>query len=516
MRKLTILTTILLLFSSFGFAACPSGMVSYWTFDNETVSGSTVQDVYGSNDGSINGATVGAEGMVGEGFEFNGNSQYIEVPVGSDLNFQSSDFTIGAWVYAESYPSNYHYGIVSRWGDGSGSQGWKSYALVLHASENFLFRGSVDGFENTMGVYSASSALLNQWVFVVGTREGSNWKLYVDADLRAQDTNDFTINDNGEPLYIGSQGYTLSDDVFDGIIDEVMIFNRALNASEIELLYNQSKKGYDYCGTYKNTLPLSSKFTGFESTTNFSQVENLSAVENLTLGSPYGTISFGNNTVNAESQDYDKNVVFGDCFVAVNASGLDYTFNATAYLLMNNSDGHCGDNTIFVTSDVVGEAGAVKTGAKVCTDCKTVTIGGDTVTFRVPHFSSYAIGSNSNITIDANDPKQVNETVLFTAVYRNSSSGDFISGANCQIDVPTGSYAMNEGVDKYTYQTSFEQNGTYEYNVTCSKTGYNTLFVEDSFQILPAGEAVPEFSAIAMLLLLAITIIGIFAWRYRK
>ena len=258
------------------------------------------------------------------------------------------------------------------------------------------------------------------------------------------------------------------------------------------------------------TIPFASSFTSFPGTTNFSQVENLSAVENLTLGSPHGTISFGNNTVNAEAQDYDKNIVFGDCFVAVNASDLDYTFNATAYLLMNNSDGHCGDDTIFVTSQVVADAGAVKTGAKICTDCKTISVGGDSVTFRVPHFSSYAIGSNSNITIDANDPKQVNETVLFTAVYRNSSSGNFISGANCQIDVPTGSYAMNEGADKYTYQTLFEQNATYEYNVTCSKTGYNTLQVEDSFQILPSGEAVPEFSAIAILLLLVSVIAAVY------
>ena len=266
----------------------------------------------------------------------------------------------------------------------------------------------------------------------------------------------------------------------------------------------------------KQLLPISSKFENFERTTNFSSMPDLSAVENLTLGSPHGTISFGNNTVNAQGQNYNKNVIFGDCFVAVNTSALDQTFNATAYLLMNNSDGHCGDNTIFVTSQIVADAGAIRNGTKVCKECRRVNFNGEILTFRVPHFSSYAIGSNSNITVDADDPQLVNKTVTFTAVYRNSSSGDFISGANCEIDLPTGTQSMTEATQQYIYQTSFTQNNTYQYNVTCSKTGYNTLLVQDSFEILPTGGAVPEFSAIGVLLLISITIIGIFLWRKRK
>ena len=265
------------------------------------------------------------------------------------------------------------------------------------------------------------------------------------------------------------------------------------------------------------TMPIVSDFISFPGTTNFSAEPDLNNVTNLSIGTPWGQIQFpANYSVNASGEDYNNNVIFGDCFVAVNSVNLDYTFNASAYLLMNNSDGHCGDNTIFKSDGTILNASDIKNGGKVCTDCKTVTVGGDTVTFRVPHFSSYAIGSNSNITVDANDPKEVNETVLFTAVYKNSSSGDFITGANCQIDLPTGSYSMNEGVGKYTYQTAFEQNKTYEYNVTCSKTGYNTLLVEDSFQILPAGEAVPEFSTISILVIAVLAMLTVFFVNKKK
>ena len=261
------------------------------------------------------------------------------------------------------------------------------------------------------------------------------------------------------------------------------------------------------------TLPLAQSFTSNPRTTNFSEVSNVSEVQNLTLATNYGTITFGNETVNAKGQDYDSNVVFGDCFVAVKSENLDSTFNATAYLLMNNSDGHCGDNTIFTSNDFAADAGAVKTTANICKDCKELTVNGDLVKYRVPHFSSYAIGSNSNMTIDANDPKAVNQTVTFTAVYRNSSApGDFISGANCQIGLQNGTTSsMAEGTEQYTFQTSFTSNGTYTYNVTCEATGYQTLKTDDNFTITQQTQQIPEFNTIAILALLAV--IGIIIYK---
>ena len=264
-------------------------------------------------------------------------------------------------------------------------------------------------------------------------------------------------------------------------------------------------------------LPLATSFTSNPRTTNFSEVSNISEVENLTLATNHGVISFGNRTVNAENQDYDNNIIFGDCFVAVNATNLDYTFNATAYLMMNNSDGHCGDNTIFTTNQVVADAGAIKSGASICKDCEYITTDGDLAKYRVPHFSSYAIGSNSNMTIDANDPKQVNQQVTFTAVYRNSSDGSFISGATCDIELYNGTTdTLTEGTEQYTYQTSFTSNGTYTYNVTCSATGYQTLQTDDNFTITNQVEQIPEFNTLAILLLVIAVLIMVFKFKGDK
>ena len=247
-------------------------------------------------------------------------------------------------------------------------------------------------------------------------------------------------------------------------------------------------------------LPLAFDFVSNKKTTDFSSVEDISHVDNLTLSTNYGAISFGNRTINAKDQDYDNNIIFGDCFVAVNATNLDYTFNATAYLLMNNSDGHCGDNTIFTSDDVVADAGAVKSSAKVCKECEVVSENNlNAVKYRVPHFSSYAIGSNSNLTINSTTPRMVNHTVNFSATYRNITSGDFISGADCDIFLNGESHNMVGQSGVYVYSDSFLNAGLYEYNVTCIKTGFQTLKVNDTFEITPPP--VPEFNVFALALI---------------
>ena len=224
----------------------------------------------------------------------------------------------------------------------------------------------------------------------------------------------------------------------------------------------------------------------------------------------FGCVNYPNRT-NITNQDLDSSIIFGDCYVAVNSTNLDYTFNATAYLLMNNSDGHCGDNTIFTSNQVVKNARDIKSFGRKCEECEFIKQSNDLSKYRVPHFSSYAIGSNSNLTVDADDPKTINKTVTFTAVYRNTTSGDFISGAMCEIDLINGTVeAMGEGTEKYTFMTSFVDNGTYDYNVTCSATGYITLSTNDTFNILTESQAVPEFNGLIVLVLVGLVLLALY------
>ena len=220
-----------------------------------------------------------------------------------------------------------------------------------------------------------------------------------------------------------------------------------------------------------------------------------------------------NTTLNLTS-DISNNIILGDCFVAVNISGLDYTFNATAYLYMNNSDGHCGDNRIYYSPGFVTNPHEIRRAKRKCALCEVIEKTNNFVTkFKVPHFSSYAIGSNSRLDVyDSYEGSSAtpNSQIIFYANYTNRTDGNHISNANCTIYFPydASSARMSDNGVNYNFSRSFSVVGEYVYNITCDHVNYNTLSAVDNVTV--KVNAVPEFSNSLVLIMLAGVLIIIF------
>jgi hypothetical protein len=224
-----------------------------------------------------------------------------------------------------------------------------------------------------------------------------------------------------------------------------------------------------------------------------------------------------NHSVNAEGKDLNSNIKFGDCYVSVNLSGLDYTFNATAYLTLNNSDGHCGGDRIYYAPGVYDSADAIRQHNTICTDCIKLIADNHKVKFRVYHFSSYAIGSNANLTIYDNyegSSAQPNADIIFYANYTNKS-GSHITGATCTIYFDgntTDKHNMTDNGNNYNYTFSFGSTGTHNYNITCSATNYNTLSAVDDVEV---SSVVPEFSSLVLFLITFVALVVVLMLRHR-
>jgi len=84
----------------------------------------------------------------------------------------------------------------------------------------------------------------NEWHHIVGTySEGGgadNVNIYIDGDLETTSTSTGIINSNTEPFHIGRDTYS-GGSFFDGSIDEVKIYNRALSEPEILKNYKHGK-----------------------------------------------------------------------------------------------------------------------------------------------------------------------------------------------------------------------------------------------------------------------------------
>jgi hypothetical protein len=119
---------------------------------------------------------------------------------------------------------------------------WKTNNFFFdYASSSLRFR-----VYNSSGTYASASASaslisLNNWHHIVGTYDGSNVNLYVDGSLIDSDPLTGNIRDSASDLYIACRGdyFTTPYVSYDGLMDEVAMWDRALSTTEIEKIYKR-------------------------------------------------------------------------------------------------------------------------------------------------------------------------------------------------------------------------------------------------------------------------------------
>jgi hypothetical protein len=211
-----------------------SGLVAYWAMRN---SGTTVYDEYGSNNGTAsNGVTFATtHAAVGYGASFDGANDYISIADANSLDFAANvSFTMTAWFKCGASPGNYPYFYAGRQAGNTLQHG---IGIIGDGGAN---NGQARFESGSGGLTSSNTFLDSSWHFIVGIADRSNGSaLYVDGVLQNSTTNKPTANltlssarSIGAGLYSGSATYC-----FNGQIDEVRIYNRALTADEIKQLY---------------------------------------------------------------------------------------------------------------------------------------------------------------------------------------------------------------------------------------------------------------------------------------
>ena len=100
----------------------------------------------------------------------------------------------------------------------------------------------VFGLISTGGAFnqitSTGTTALNQWSHVVFVRDSSTQKIYLNGQLSGSLSNTTTTSTSSEPFLIGDTNDNASE-FFTGSIDQVRIFNRALDSGEVTQLYNE-------------------------------------------------------------------------------------------------------------------------------------------------------------------------------------------------------------------------------------------------------------------------------------
>ncbi|KKP69846.1 hypothetical protein A2X44_05265 [candidate division CPR3 bacterium GWF2_35_18] len=229
------------------------GLTGHWKLD-ETASPSI--DVSGnSNNGTWNGNATYTTGKYGNSISLDGIGDYVIIgdPASGVLDFNTNDFTVSAWIKnSQTLAGDDNiYGITNKYSSNN-SAGW-SLCLRGGVYKGLLLRiGASDGLQDIIPTNSQNNLLSNgNWHFVAATRKNGIISLFIDGTLVGSATgNKSTSNSSNQIIGNYDQTGTYS---FNGLIDEIRIYNKNLSPIEIYKLYNFAPSPIGYYKFDENT-----------------------------------------------------------------------------------------------------------------------------------------------------------------------------------------------------------------------------------------------------------------------
>jgi len=218
-----------------------SGLVGHWTFDGKDMI-SNVKDTSGvspANTGYLVGftSTTTVAGKLGQGLSFDGINDYISITQSASLQFGTGSFSVSAWIHSASTTQSSSHIVANRWG----TPYWDFVSSPNSSAIQFSIQ---DASNNNAYVRTPNGTAPNyKWHHVVGVvdRSTQQMSVYVDGTKytnESPDTSSVGSVNNGTNLVMIGQSQNVASGFFQGNIDDVHMYNRALSATEIFQLYN--------------------------------------------------------------------------------------------------------------------------------------------------------------------------------------------------------------------------------------------------------------------------------------
>jgi len=217
------------------------GLVGYWSMDEGA--GNKAYDQSGNiNAGTLtqmDPATDWVDGKLGKALDFDGVNDYVDM---GDINALDglTKITASAWIKTTKTTETH---IVDKSGCDGATNGGPFELLVngFTAGKAVFAVYKSGGTPNFDYAESSTSVNDNNWYHVVGTYDGSFIRIYVDGVERgSKAASGWTLSSSTGFVQMG--GYCNNNSYpWNGLIDEVRVYNRALSAGEITRLYQLTK-----------------------------------------------------------------------------------------------------------------------------------------------------------------------------------------------------------------------------------------------------------------------------------
>jgi hypothetical protein len=198
----------------------PASLVGWWKASQDTL------DTAGSSHGTLAGNAGFAAGKVGQAFSLDGSGDAVRL--GRPASLQLQDFTIEAWLKRSS--ANTGEGAILCYGQGG-------YGLGMDGTGRlYITRTGIDG------LFCITTIADTGWHHVALTKSGSAVVFYVDGTPYPATTAFNAVFTFTTDVAIGARGDNLASS-FNGLLDEVSLYARALSTDEIQAIYAANSGG---------------------------------------------------------------------------------------------------------------------------------------------------------------------------------------------------------------------------------------------------------------------------------
>nr|NIP35727.1 LamG domain-containing protein [Thermoplasmata archaeon]NIS12821.1 LamG domain-containing protein [Thermoplasmata archaeon]NIS20725.1 LamG domain-containing protein [Thermoplasmata archaeon]NIT78129.1 LamG domain-containing protein [Thermoplasmata archaeon]NIU49797.1 LamG domain-containing protein [Thermoplasmata archaeon] len=218
----------------------PTGAVAVWQCNEG--SGTKVGDgTTNGHNGTTQGGASWTTGKFGKALSLDGTDDYATVKDNDDFDFGTGEFTILAWVKTSATTTT-----------GSGRDDILVKGDPTISGYSLSARSNVATFfiANSGALYGTTNINDGKWHHLAGTRDSSgNTVLYLDGSSEATGSNSENV-DTSYDVHLGRHG-TKQESYFDGALDDMAVFNKALSSTVIKDIY---KNGYGMVSDTGNIL----------------------------------------------------------------------------------------------------------------------------------------------------------------------------------------------------------------------------------------------------------------------
>jgi len=361
--------------NKYSFVDFNNSLIGFWRMDD--VNG-VVKDLssYGNNGTLVSSPIFNrTNGYFGNGSRFDGLDDYINISDSASLGTISSngEMTFCLWMNPKTSSSPYSTmtAPIGQWRTRIGSnlveqRSWGLLEEYLTTNGKYSLAVSANG-GSPYGTATTNSVIpLNQWTHVCGWYSNPNIKLFVNGIEQTITGSIAGIYNTPAPMTIGNYLYTAvdtrpSDIYFNGSVDEVVLFNRALAIEEIKAIYNASANQYQH--NFTSLINGSYTFYGYSGNSSGDLVKiSRTVATEISGGSDSVNLSLGNLSISFISPTPILNVSGNSIYVNTSTTGserysfVDFDRDLIGFWRMDSVNGDVIDESSYGNNGVINGA----------------------------------------------------------------------------------------------------------------------------------------------------------------